>query len=519
MNIRRAQQLVANLFAQGVREFCICAGSRNSPLVVVLEQTAAILCYAFFEERSAAFFALGRIKLTGQPVAVVTTSGTAAAELLPATIEAHYSGLPLVLVTADRPPEYRGTGSPQTIEQIGLYSHYVGAAFDFSGEVDAHLRLPRRRPTHVNICFDEPLLDEPVTPLILSSTKLAASVDEKPDLHFVAEQFKSMCCPLVMLGRISVSQRSAVEQALVQLGAPIWAEAPSGLRESQALAHLILRSGENLLKTAWTREFDGVIRIGSVPTVRFWRDLEKLSIPVLSLSEEPFAGLSRGTLLHLTDLASAMEVITTRPLERDLTARLLAFDRSQATRWQQILAQEPHSELGWFQWLSQNIHSQSHVFLGNSLPIREWDLAATYESRQFRVEVNRGANGIDGQLSTFWGAASPTQDNWGIFGDLTTLYDLSAPWILSQLEPMMWRLVVINNFGGQIFSRLFKSPNFINAHRFEFAHWAEMWKLPYEKWCEPGAGPAAAGTVLEIQPDAASTARCWQAYGDLWRDR
>jgi 2-succinyl-5-enolpyruvyl-6-hydroxy-3-cyclohexene-1-carboxylate synthase len=112
------QQTLQTLADLGVREVCVAAGARNAPLVAALLNSRGVKIWNFFEERSAAFFALGRIMADRQPVAVVTTSGTAAAELLPATIEAHYQGLPLVLVTADRPKSYRGSGAPQAIEQF-----------------------------------------------------------------------------------------------------------------------------------------------------------------------------------------------------------------------------------------------------------------------------------------------------------------------------------------------------------------------------------------------------------------
>lgn len=148
-NVERAGDLIAQVRAAGADEFCVCAGSRNSPLLSVLGNSDARL-YSFVDERSAAFFALGRIKQHGQPVAVVTTSGTAVAELLPATVEAYYSSLPLVLITADRPARFRGTGAPQCVEQEGIFGVYASAdlpAWD------------RSAPLHLNIEFDEPLLD------------------------------------------------------------------------------------------------------------------------------------------------------------------------------------------------------------------------------------------------------------------------------------------------------------------------------------------------------------------------
>jgi 2-succinyl-5-enolpyruvyl-6-hydroxy-3-cyclohexene-1-carboxylate synthase len=147
-NIAAARALIAQARNLGVRDFCVCAGSRNAPLLAALADTAV---YSFVDERSAAFFALGRIKRDGLPVAVVTTSGTAVAELLPAAIEAYYSGLPLVLITADRPARFRGTGAPQSIEQLGIFGVYAATdpeAWD------------RRRPLHLNIEFEEPLIDE-----------------------------------------------------------------------------------------------------------------------------------------------------------------------------------------------------------------------------------------------------------------------------------------------------------------------------------------------------------------------
>ena len=149
-NVQRARDLIARLRATDVEEFCVCGGSRNSPLLAVLGASGLRL-YSFVDERAAAFFALGRIKLHGRPVAVVTTSGTAVAELLPATVEAYYSGLPLVLVTADRPAKYRGTGAPQCIEQEGIFGAYASASLD---------EWDRRAPLHVNVEFDEPLIDD-----------------------------------------------------------------------------------------------------------------------------------------------------------------------------------------------------------------------------------------------------------------------------------------------------------------------------------------------------------------------
>jgi len=144
-NLDLARRLIDDVRAAGANEFCVCAGSRNAPLLAVLGESV----YSFVDERSAAFFALGRVKLHGNPVAVVTTSGTAVAELLPAAIEAYYSGIPLILISADRPARFRGTGAPQSIEQVGLFGVYAETSL---------ANWSRKKPLHLNIEFDEPLL-------------------------------------------------------------------------------------------------------------------------------------------------------------------------------------------------------------------------------------------------------------------------------------------------------------------------------------------------------------------------
>ncbi len=151
-NVGRARELIERVRAAGVEEFCVCAGSRNSPLIAVLgvAPPASAAIFSFVDERSAAFFALGRAK-QGKTAAVVTTSGTAVAELLPAVVEAHYSALPLVLITADRPGRYRGSGAPQSIEQVGIFGPYAATSID---------NWSRRTPLHLNIEFDEPLIDD-----------------------------------------------------------------------------------------------------------------------------------------------------------------------------------------------------------------------------------------------------------------------------------------------------------------------------------------------------------------------
>jgi 2-succinyl-5-enolpyruvyl-6-hydroxy-3-cyclohexene-1-carboxylate synthase len=156
------------------------------------------------------------------------------------------------------------------------------------------------------------------------------------------------------------------------------------------------------------------------------------------------------------------------------------------------------------------------VYLGNSLPIREWDLAAVRTGGPGAVGVNRGANGIDGQLSTFLGMCTPGREHWAIVGDLTALHDLGAPWVLPRLATGPIRMVVVNNGGGQIFRRLFPYPELRNEHGLTFARWADMWGLAYQRWdAVPPVTALPDRVVIELAPDAAATDAFWRAYDAL----
>ena len=521
-NIAEARRVIEEACALGATDFCVCAGSRNSPLLAVLG-VSDLRVYSFVDERSAAFFALGRAKLTGRPATVVTTSGTAVAELLPAAIEAHYSGTPLILITADRPARYRGTGAPQSIEQEEIFGVYA-----------------RGSVVHINVEFDEPLIDEDVagwsagvSPAGPAEPALSASEGSSLPNGRLAQvscyQRNLRVCrfgsedaaepagedasapialrasrPLVILGGLDADDRERVHAFAQNLNAPIYAEPLSGLREDPALAQLLITAGERMIGRG---NFDSVIRIGNVPTLRFWRDLDesRRDLPLISFSALPFTGCSHGEVFPL-------ELLPSDVTPRDRDERFFTDDRERAAAIAQILDNEPDSELAMFRELSRTIPPNARVYLGNSLPIREWDLAAIREQRGFEFDANRGANGIDGQLSTFFGQCDPSRPNICVVGDLTAIYDSNAPWIVPQLDSAIdWRIIVINNGGGRIFSRVPSLRNLDasmreriveNAHTLRFDHWAAMWSIE--------------DRVTELRPDAEASSRAWARYDALW---
>lgn len=316
--------------------------------------------------------------------------------------------------------------------------------------------------------------------------------------------------PLVLIGGLARDQRDRVRQFALRLNAPVYAEPLSGLREDRELEPLLLRNERLLASLGFSR----VIRIGNVPTLRFWRDLdEKLrDVPLVNYSALPFRGLSRGEVQSLDELPRHV-----KPVERDETC--FARDRELSERLDRILEVEPESELALIRGLSRDLPERTRVYLGNSLPVREWDLVATREHRDWVLEANRGANGIDGQLSTFFGWCSPEALNVAIVGDLTALYDSNAPWIVPQLDPAIeFQIYIINNGGGRIFSRVSslralsdetRERLIENTHSLSFEPWAAMWGLAYDN---RDAGRA----VIEIKPDRDASQRVWQRFDELW---
>jgi 2-succinyl-5-enolpyruvyl-6-hydroxy-3-cyclohexene-1-carboxylate synthase len=509
---------LGHLKALGVVDHVLCAGARNAPLVAALTDQASqtgFRLWHHFDERTAAFFALGLAKKQGRPVGVITTSGTAAAELLPAAVEAYYSSIPLVLVTADRPARYRMSGAPQAIEQVGLFGGYASAMIDAQQESDfAKISSwTRSGPIHLNVCLEEPKVG--FTPEPIPQIPLRNFLPEGPELcdtvvDTLANWFRAGDRALIILGELPENWQAPVRQFLRESALPFWAEATSGLREIPELMSHNLRSERELMKTP----VDRVCRIGGVPSCRFWRELENLpDIEVLSVSPRPWSGLARPSECLMTP---------TFPTSIPVGKSASRTSSTDIDRLDHLLRRYPKSEPAVMRMLSEIIPSSALVFLGNSLPIREWNLAASFVQGHPHCRANRGANGIDGEIASFLGLACDEGEAWGIFGDLTALYDLNAPAFLAQMPSGQRRLVVVNNGGGRIFSRLPALASLDerarhiteNRHQQSFAGWAELWKLAYVRWQageEPPTLPES-DLVLEIVVDQADSEAFWREW-------
>ena len=527
-NIELSKKILEFCYQLGARDFIACAGARNSSFIELLQQQKYFQIFNFFEERSASFFALGLSKKTSRPSIVCCTSGTALAEILPACIEAFYSQNPIIVISADRPKSYRGSGAPQSIEQKNLLSDYAQVLdLDLKNWQELENFIwDSSKNLHLNICLDEPLID---------SQNLALNIDTSKELHIsrpryinayphiqsFVQQHKDF---FVLLGEQNIyAEIELTKEFLLHLKAPILCDANSPLRECPELQDLILKSGENIVaKALQNQQIKAMLRIGKVPSFRLWRDFEDKfkSIPSLHLSTSNFSGLSY-VASQYTDCIGSIESYFTSPEKKDILPTqaqldLVKQDTEQTQKLSQLLQEHKHSEPTLVQNISKHLAKKSLVYLGNSLSIREWSLCAGYENRAYNYSSNRGANGIDGQVSSFLGQCQMGQ-NYCIIGDLTAMYDLAGPWAYRFLaQDSLAHIIVINNSGGQIFSRMFNNPIFINEHQQNFENWAKMWNLDYHlNLSFTKLSNLTKNSIIEYQVDNKKSLEFWSEYKNL----
>lgn len=498
MNNRQvAEQLIARLVALGVREACLCTGARNAPLVEAVANCSDLKVYSFFDERTAAFFALGRARANGRPVVVCTTSGTAVAELLPATIEARYVGAPLILLTADRPKRFRNSGAPQTIDQVSFLKSEVGEQWDLeTWPIELEIK---KFPAHINICLEEPVF----------TANFEASRSDNPT---PSSDFSKVKSPLIVVGALEKSHRPLAMDFLKKCPAARILEAHSGLSHHQDLASALEINGKWISPSVFREHFDGVIRIGGIPTMRLWRDLEYdlRDVPVLSFCEEPWSGLGR-------EMTPARQIKELQNLKIHIEPPRVESWISVAKKWQdqceKLASSHPRSELALVRELSATIPQNARVMIGNSLPVREWDLVAT-KRPDLEVITQRGVNGIDGLLSTFLGMCGEGE-NVILVGDLSAFYDANAFWVVRHLpKDIRFKIVVLNNRGGRIFRRMFALPELELEHGYDFQSFSQLWNLNYVSVDEASLWPqvwkqVGSRALIEVQPQLLQSDAAW----------
>ena len=513
-------QVLIECLRAGITNFVLCPGARNAPLVLALERTEGLELYYHPDERGAAFFALGRTMAFNEPCAVVTTSGTAVAECLPAVIEAHYQGRPLVILSADRPAVFRESGAPQAIVQTNLFGDYASFGQDYTSPNSPFEDWDGIKPLHINIPLEEEFIAESIQALSLEEIgqfkAKKVSFDGAKIVEFLRE--RSFEGVVVMLGGLRPHEREPVFHLLEQLKVPVIADPHSGLRE--VLPKQLLLDPDQVL----TQNLPGkILRLGEVPHGRFWRDLEKhTKVEVLSVTNSGYSGLARTSEVITGDVGRIITGIGEQPEIGD-ALDLLVAEQGRRNIIDELLEAYPSSEPALIRALSLHTATAESLYLGNSLPIREWSLFAQRELPVSEIWANRGANGIDGQISTWFGATREVEEAWCVIGDLTALYDMNALIMSSQLELAGRRLVIINNGGGRIFTHLprlkslsdSETSHFTQAHQTRFSSYAEMWGWDYLSVKSPedldtqeeNPNPM----IIEVLPDNEESEEFWNA--------
>jgi 2-succinyl-5-enolpyruvyl-6-hydroxy-3-cyclohexene-1-carboxylate synthase len=469
--------LVDGLVAAGVRHACVSPGSRSTPLALALARHRAVRVSVHLDERSSGFFALGLAKATGMPVVVACTSGTAAANLFPAVVEASMARVPLVLLTADRPPELRGVGANQTIDQTELYGRYVrwfadapvpgdapsapawrARGVDAGAAAVAH----PRGPAHVNLPFREPLVptsrevagacEVPATRVTSSAVRDRYGSDERSISEFV-EELAGAARGLVYAGGL----RSGGEEVVVladRLGWPLVAEPHSGARRGSALAAgALLLAADRFIDHHVP---DVVLQVGAAPTSRpglalIGRTPRLLIVDPDDAVADPLRKAARRVVVDGARLLESITDDDARPRAWSADWRA-ASERARAAVDALLDGWDEPFEGRLARDVADAVPDGSVLCLGSSLPIRDAD--AFMQPREgVRILANRGASGIDGFLSTTLGVAASGAPTTALMGDLTLLHDVGAL-VWSARRGVDAVIVVPNNGSGAIFSLL-----------------------------------------------------------------
>jgi 2-succinyl-5-enolpyruvyl-6-hydroxy-3-cyclohexene-1-carboxylate synthase len=482
------QALVDELARCGMRHAVTSPGSRNAPLILTLAAHPEIEAVSVIDERSAGFVALGMAKAGGRPVAVTTTSGTAAANVHPAVVEAFEARLPLIVLTADRPPELRGVGAGQAIDQLGLYgtaakwfvevgTHEPGretAVHHRSLACRAYWTAAAGRPGPVHLNFP---LREPLAPMReeLSAGDWAGREDGRPwtelrehasaphadDVHDVAARIAAAPRGAIVCGPTPEDVADPAARLAAQAGWPLLAEPTSGVRCGEHDLSDVIAHYDVLLRVErFSRRHvpDLVLRVGDTPTSKPLREWLAYAPQVVLDPHAAWHEPTRRAELVLHAAAAP----TLDALAATLEMRSAAPDAGWLASWREAdalvppaLSQAPDRfEPKVIAGLEQQLPDDAVVWVSSSMPIRDLEAYFPRSPKRLRFLANRGASGIDGVVSSALGAALACgRPTWLVAGDLALLHDAGGL-LAARRAGVELQIVCLNNGGGAIFDFL-----------------------------------------------------------------
>lgn len=468
------------LVGQGVCHVVVSPGSRSTPLTLTFAETPGIKTWVRLDERSAAFFALGLAKSSTSPVVLVCTSGTAAANYLPAVCEANWSETPLIILTANRPPELRGWGAGQTIDQTNIYGSNVRWFAELPIVSDANLNWIQRTaaravqastgmrpgPVHLDWPFREPLEPKSDRQLIQQPTSIQLSQPitsiDPAATKALAKTFKEKPRGIVVAGPMTdgASWQEAVHSFCRQTGYPLLAEPLSQLRFDTDDV-VVVNHHDHLLRSSWADTVipDVVVRIGGPPTckpLRIW--LEKHQPPLIMFDPsgswaEPSFTLSEVVNADHRGLAQIVDAIDFDAVDSNWANSWETADQRATAAIDKLIDCEPLLQPAVARELGRRLPQEHVLYVSNSMPVRDIDSFMEARSDPLWVMVNRGASGIDGVISSAAGVAASGYQTTLLIGDLAFQHDISG--LLAILnDNLSLTIIVVDDGGGGIFSYL-----------------------------------------------------------------
>ena len=514
--------IVASLVQNGVEQVVVSPGSRSTPLAYAFAHTKEIEMFRQVDERAAAFFALGLAKSTGKPVVLLCTSGTAAANYFPAIVEAKYARVPLIIMTADRPHELREVGAPQAINQIHLYGEQVKWFAEFPIPDDAKATLPfiERHtaravaiamsapygPVHINIPLREPLLIDfcDLPQLRYQGNILNDCSLSEEARHALQNTITETRKGIFVIGELALNTNVEHIWALIRRAKwPVMIESLSNMRGNipEDCLPYVISTYDAILKNAAFKKAAApttVIRFGAQPVSKFLSIFITESNPenYIIVDEDPMFRDSTSMATHFMH-AKVDQSLAHVAIESNVDASYVAlWQQAQQIAYKHIehYMENEHDEGALVGEMLQVIPQKSDVFTSNSMPIRDVDTFYIPSDKDIRIIANRGANGIDGVISTALGySAGNGRHMYLLIGDLAFLHDSNA-FLATRYQTCELTIVVMNNDGGGIFSYL---PQSTIEHHYEdlfgtptgltFEHVAAMYDLQYTKVAESSA--------------------------------
>ncbi|MBI2514535.1 MAG: 2-succinyl-5-enolpyruvyl-6-hydroxy-3-cyclohexene-1-carboxylic-acid synthase [Opitutae bacterium] len=492
--------LVETLARLGVRQAVISPGSRSTPLTMQFARHPQFEAIPVLDERSAAFFALGLARQSRRPVVLLCTSGTAGANYFPAIVEARESGVPLLVITADRPPEMRECRSGQTIDQQKLFGGYVNfyhelsvpeasvALLRYLRQTVAHAvertHWPVSGPVHLNAPFRDPLpptkdgvaealkgeITEEFFAHLNEQVGRTGPVRRERDVALAADRAGPPYLPkagargVIVAGQVRVADAAGyvrvVGKLAKRLGWPVLADALSPLRNFASLVPGLITRYDVIARSAeWTKELQPahVLCLHDWPTskaLRQWLQSGDLPVTFVTTCADNPDALHSATRVVRADVADFAAHVRVRPAPREWARRWVELERRIEARLRRGLAgAEAMFEGQASALLPRMLPKATTVMFANSMPVRDAEYLWPANDRAHVVHCNRGANGIDGTLSTAIGLAHRGAPAVLVTGDLSLLHDTNGFLLARELRGSL-TVVLMNNDGGGIFEHL-----------------------------------------------------------------